>query len=887
MAEELDKLAGPDGGKEGQELASYWNDQISAHRDDTEIKRWIKRGEKVEKRYRDDRGSSDGDGQRRYSALWANVEILKPALYGKMPLPVAERRFKDRDPAGRGAAQILERALRNEIEINGFDEAMQQAVSDYLLPGRGVVWVRYEPEIEDSVSLPLETQTDMVNQRGEVIGLGDNAETLTPAGRPRVRLQNEEGEEGEEAPEVTPDDEESTGSPQDEGSENEEDEEDEKLYSTGDRIIRESTPVDFVPWPDFLTFPVRARVWREVTAVAKRVYMSRGQLINRFGKEIGKAIPLRKDERGDRSISTTMHLPDEDKAQIYEIWSKEDTTVYWVAEGYRYLCDRKDDPLELENFFPVPRPLYANPTNNTLVPVPDYIQYQDQAIQIDELTQRLAMLTKGCKWAGLYNAAAKDVQRLFNEAVENQLIPVDDWAAFAEKGGVEGNMSLLPVKDYMGIINELTQVKAQQIQEMDRLTGITDVMRGTTDARETLGGQRLKSNSTGTRLTRRQNEVARFARDTVRIMADIMANHFSPQSLIEVSGALYEEGLGPDDMPPLSMLQSSSSGPPPQGGKPPGPPGAPPDAAAPTPPHPAPAGGPSQMAPESPPQEPGSNVVPFKPPQPPQGMPPGGPQMPMGALPPPIPPELLAKLTAIQRIAKAIQLLRDEKTRGFRIDIEVDSTIFADQAQEKDDRNAFILATTQFLEKSMLLGSQMPEAIPLLGKLLQFGVRGHRVGRDLEVAIEEFTDQAIVTARQKIKDAENQPNPEQQKLQMETLKIKSQIDQQKQQTEIDKSKAQVDMQAAQAQAEADKQSSQAEIVRQGLENQGEQQNSQAEMVMKQMEVQMKQMEIEMEKLRMQVEVIKSHNETQVAMMPPPPPAPKAAAAAPKPALEGF
>ena len=46
---------------------------------------------------------------------------------------------------------------------------------------------------------------------------------------------------------------------------------------------------------------------------------------------------------------------------------------------------------------------------------------------------------------------------------------------------------------------------------MDRLTGITDIMRGTTDARETLGGQRLKSNSAGTRLQRRQNEAARLS----------------------------------------------------------------------------------------------------------------------------------------------------------------------------------------------------------------------------------------------------------------------------------------------------------------------------------------------------------------------------------------
>jgi hypothetical protein len=500
---ELDQLAGPDGGDKGRRLATFWKGQIDSIRDSSIHKRWVKRGETIEKRYRDERNRVDEEGQRRYNSLWANVEILKPAIYGKMPLPVVERRFKDKDPAGRGASQILERGLRNEIEICGFDEAMQQAVADYLLPGRGAVWVRYEPEVGGGISLPIVTETDEDDALGPIVEKDDSDEET-------------------------------------------------KLTETGDRIIRESCPVDFVPWDDFFTFPVRARSWKETTAVGKRVYMSRDQMVERFGKEIGKHIPLEKDDRGMKGKSETSTTDvDGEKGVVFEIWDRTEEHVVWIAMGYEWVCDRKDDPLHLENFFPCPRPLYSNATNNTLVPVPDYIQYQDQALQIDELTQR--------KVAGTYNAAAKDIMRLMDESVENELIPVDDWSAFAkDKGGVEGQISFFPIQVIKDCINELMIVKQSQIVEMDRLTGITDIMRGTTDARETLGGQRLKSNSSGTRLQRRQNEVARFARDTIRIMADIMCQHFSSQSLIEVSGALFEEGLGPDDMPDLTQLNPSS-----------------------------------------------------------------------------------------------------------------------------------------------------------------------------------------------------------------------------------------------------------------------------------------------------------------------------------------
>ncbi len=569
---ELDKLAGPEGGTEGRKLASHWLDQLAQIKDSTANRQWVDRGDQIEKRYRDERNrSGDDKGVRRYNALWSNIQILLPALFGKVPVPICERRFRDKDPVGRGAAQILERALRNEIEICGFGEALHQAVSDYLLPGRGTIWVRYEPKIAPGISLPPEQTTDN-NQ---------------PLGQKKTGNDDDEEDENIDSKDRSSDDGDGSGG-DGEGEQHVEDsseeEAQEKLQETGDRVVRESTPVDYVPWKDFLIFPSQARVWAEVTAVGKRVYMSRSQMKKRFGDEIGKAIPLQRDDRGLKVQGVSVAPTDQDKGQVIEIWSIDHTAVFWVAEGYDYLCDRKDDPLNLENFWPCPRPLFANPTNGTLVPVADYIQYQDQALQIDELTLRISLLAKACKVAGVYNAAAKDIKRMFNESIENELIPVDDWAAFAQDGqGVAGNISLLPLKEIMGVLNELITVRKLAIEDMDRLTGINDIMRGTSDARETLGGVRLKQNSTGTRITARQNEVARFARDTVRIMADIMCQHFSPQSLIEASGALYQEGLGPEDMPDLTDLQKPPPGPPQQ---PPGMPPKPPGLMAPPPPMP-------------------------------------------------------------------------------------------------------------------------------------------------------------------------------------------------------------------------------------------------------------------------------------------------------------
>lgn len=774
MAIELDPRAGPDGTDEGRRLALFWINQID--KVDTEQKRYLKRGRMIEKRYRDERNRAEEEGHRRSNSLWANTQIIYPAIYGKQPLPIAERRFRDKDPIGRAASQIIERALRNDMETDHFHESVGNAVLDYLLSGKGVAWVRYEPEIGEGISLPIDGENDLRDTQGDIEPHDDS-------------------------------------------------EEEEKLEETGDRIIKESAPVDYVPWEDFYMFPAKARTWREVRAVGKRVYMSKDQMIEKWGEEIGDQIPLQKDDKSRREGRSSDEEID-DKAHVYEIWDLDHEEVVWVAEGYAHLINAVDDPLELEHFFPVPKPLLANATNNSMVPIPFFIQYQDQAKQIDELTQRMSQIIKACKVAGTYNAAADEIFRLLDESVENELIPVDDWATFADKKGVEGQISLLPLDNIINVIKELREEKDRVVAEMDRLTGITDILRGvTSDGRETLGGQKLKNNNSKSRIRQQQDEVARFCRDIVRIKSEILCKHFHERSLIDASGCLYEEGLGIADV--MELMQGDASEP----------------VQAPPQPHPAPQGmgapmlpPPPQGAPGQPPGPPTGqqNVVPLRPQQPPMGPPQQPPQHNQyGQL---SPPEKIIK--ALMKIKQAIALLRNDYKRGFRVDIEVDSTIVGDQQQDKEARIEFLKMTTEFMTNAGQIAQQQPAALPLLSKFLQFGVRGFPIGRDLEQSIEEFCDQA----EQMAKEAMSQPKPPNPEM------IKAQVAQQK---------GKVDIAKAQMQMQNDRQKAQAEVQRQAVENQGEQANAQADMQQKRMDMAMKRQEMEIELIRQQTERIKA------------------------------
>lgn len=663
------------------QVADYWKQEIKQAEDDRRI--WIKRCEKIIDQYRDDRpataspqGQEQGLDNKRLNLFWANVETLKPATYSREPVPICERRFLDKDPIGRAASSILERALRYEIKSCGFHSAFRQVRDDYLLVGRGVPWVYYEPAFSEPVSLSTKGYDEITD---------DSGEDIQPE-KENAALQSQE-----------------------------------KSW--------ECLKVGYVHYKDYLILG-RPRVWEEVETIAKRVYLSREDCIRAFGDEIGKAIPLDAEEIREHERDKTRYgrAGTQDninqKATVYEIWCKFDKTVYWINKNYDYVLKQIPDPLKLECFFPSPKPAFTNTTNDTLIPVPDYAEAQDQYVQINELTRRIDVITAALQVKGWYDASARELQNLFTETKEPQLFPVNEYATIMGQGGLKSMIEFIPLENMAVVLKTLIETRSQIMQDLDRITGVWDILRGETNPNETLGAQQLKQQNGVGRLQERQEEFARLAHETLQIMGELIAEHFSPQTLIQVSGAMYDEALLPRD--DTNPMMGHNGGPPmnPQGAQP------------------APMGQPGAL---------------------PAAMPPVDPmQQRMGM------------------IMQAIQLLKDEKLRGFRISIETDSTIQPDAAQEKAARIEFITAVTQFLGQAQEIGAANPAIIPLLGDILLFGVRGFRVGRQLESSIEEYTDQAAQMAKQMM--ANPQPNPEE---------IKAKAEEQKNQMEMAKSQMEI------------------------------------------------------------------------------------------------
>jgi hypothetical protein len=459
------------------------------------FKRWEERAQKIERKYRDqDRTTSADDSESRFNVLWSNVQTLVPATFSRLPRPDVSRRFKDQDPVGRVAALILERCL--EFEVQHYDDyrmSLKQAIYDRFLPGRGVCWVRYEPHFRAVEQGTPEDGTQVTEDT-------DEADT--------------EGVDGE--------------APQE--------------------IEYECAPVDYVHWKDFGHSV--ARTWQEVEIVWRRVYLTREACIERF-KALGAKIPLDAKPQDWKSAGVNSSTQDEgsdiaSRALVYEIWDKSKGRAVWISKSMNKILDERQDPLKLRGFFPCPQPLFATTTNGTLVPVPDYVLYQDQARTLDILADRIDSLIKALKVRGVYDAAVPELRRLFTETQNNDLIPVNNWAAFAEKMGLKGTIDIVDLLPIAGALEQAYKAMEQVQNQIYQITGISDIIRGQTQASETATAQRIKGRYATLRLKSYQEDVALFATNLLRMKGEIMCKHFSPETLFKMSGA---EQFVPEDQP--------------------------------------------------------------------------------------------------------------------------------------------------------------------------------------------------------------------------------------------------------------------------------------------------------------------------------------------------
>lgn len=442
---------------------------------------WIKDAEAADRAFtHDDR--TNGDGRiYEFNIFHSNIATIAPALYNTTPTPDVRERFRtgrQMDPASYEAAQVIERAILVQIDDGRLDEEQEAAVQDALIAGRGVMRLRFNADEEEVPGEPL-------------------VDEMT--GEPMVDAET--GEPAMSDPQTV--------------------------------MVNERIEFEVVSWRDYREGP--ALRWKDVPWVAFRHSIPAEEVERLRDPELKEVLS---DGGTGEPLADAGEGAD---TKVWEIWCKETRRVYMIVAHSGDVMSITDDPMELKGFFPMPAPIQPITSAGRRMPVVPFKIYRALADELEDATRRIRAITAGLKLRGLVAGDGADIAQLA-EAEDNQLVPIANLEGLVAVGGLDKAISWWPVDKAIQVLRELYQNREATKQMIYEITGISDIVRGSTKANETATAQQIKAEWGGLRIQRSQKMVERQVRDIFVICAELIASKFSLETLQRIAATQISPG---------------------------------------------------------------------------------------------------------------------------------------------------------------------------------------------------------------------------------------------------------------------------------------------------------------------------------------------------------
>ena len=671
----------------------------------TEVKHWNAEIEQARKRMKDFRkeghrvtaiyeGEKKQDFQ--FNILYSNTETLQPALYNNIPRPVVDRRFKDKDPMGRIASMVTKRTLEFLIDSNDQD------------------YSNFDDMMKAAVLDAL------------VPGQGLTRFKYEP--RYGAELPPEEGADPK-APVLR-------------------------------EVDAETVCGEEVHWDRVVMG--YGKKWKDIPWLGFEHFMDKDELKENFPDK-WERIPLtvaggaesEDGEEGEKQKTSEETL--ETFAHVYEIWDKKTKKVIFIAMGFAEVLKSVDDPLGLSGFFPCPRPLAFMSKISCMTPKSLYTMYEEQARELNSVTLRINKITHALKVRGFYDATLTGLDKLM-EQPDNTLMAAENVSAMLQGQTLDKAIWFFPLEKLINVLQQLYQNRESCKQVIYEITGISDILRGSSVASETATAQNIKNQWGTLRLKKMQKEVMRYVRDSLRIMGEIAVEKLSPETLKAMTGLPFPTAQE-KQMAQQTLQQQQMQ---------------------------------AQMA--------AQQQIPGQPPA-----------------PPPQPDPEMVKAATMPSWEEISALLRDDLQRNYKIDIETNSTVDAEATEDKADIAEFMNAMSQFMNGMMPVIEQGIMSFDVAKGMLLSIVKRFRFGTEVEDQINEMQapppkqpGEDPKMAAEKAK-ADAQMAALQAEGEMNKVKMQQQAEQSAAEAEARKAKLASDQFIAQMEADAKRQSMEMEM----------------------------------------------------------------------------
>jgi hypothetical protein len=327
-----------------------------------------------------------------------------------------------------------------------------------------------------------------------------------------------------------------------------------------ERVAEHAVRVECVQWDDFRRGP--GKRWDEVPWIAFRHDFTQDMAAEKFGDELARALTYSQGKDTDR-VEDSQAKEIFKTVEVWEIWDRDTRQAHFIAPCYKSgPLLTAPDPLKLRDFFPLPRPAYAVPSSRTLIPIPLFKLYEEQAKELDKVSARINKIVDAMKVRGAYSANLSEIGNILT-ADENQMIPVANISEIASVGGLDKAIWTMPIERLRQVLDGLYVARNEIKATIYELTGLSDIIRGSSDANETASAQKLKSQWGTMRLQKMQREVQRLVRDLFRIKAEVIAEQYPPETLAQITNLQFPTAQDQAQAQQIAMQAQQMGQPPP------------------------------------------------------------------------------------------------------------------------------------------------------------------------------------------------------------------------------------------------------------------------------------------------------------------------------------
>lgn len=474
-----------------------------------------------------------------------------------------------------------------------------------------------------------------------------------------------------------------------------------------------------------------AKKWNRVPWVAREHDVTKEECEEKFGKKVADKLTFTEmDRSGDKEDDEAQdkdERTDEERkvAKVWELWHKSTKKVMFISPNYSedYL-KVDDDPLELTGFFPMPEPLRFLRKSNDLMPVGLYSLYENQAKELNRLSIRINRVAEAIKVRGAYDSTLTELGDLLKKD-DNAMVPAENVAALQD-GGLEKAIWLMPLDKLIVVLQQLYIARENCKKVIYEITGVSDILRGQSVASETATAQQIKNQWGTLRLKRLQRDVARYARDVLRISLEIAAKRFQEKTFASMTGlpfATTPEVQGAQAQVAAARSQIAMTG--------------------------------QQITPQLMTQ---------------------------------VAPQAMQTLQKPQWQA-VMKMLRDNTQRMYRIDIETNSTVDVEATEDQKLMGEVLQAVSQFIQgvSPLVISGSMP--FQVAQSMLLAIVRRYRFGTEIEDYIKQMQpptppDQAKQAAEQQKQQAEAKMAQEQHQMDIQGKQMDLQMREKEMQMEL-------------------------------------------------------------------------------------------------------